>query len=421
MISDTLRRVNEDGGSGKQRGEDYVVSRAGTVSVRHALDRDGAQVSARESWRTEHAGTVSPVPSYYPAIQDSRMTFGFFVETKFIPEHVEHKTLTGQTHYQAMLKHLLKPERVDGMFNSVKPRVARLKSVSGWPYLDEVRLCDIKPDHVRRIVAAAFDRAYSAQTVKHIKNVIFAIVSHAQREGCFNGPNPVTQIKLPVPAGKVKQHLTIAQTKEMLEIMQSPDRELALIMITSGLNIPEICNLQWRDINTTESAKHVDGELIPARSIAVSAQWNRSGLGDRKRCRKKNIEIPDVLIPILENLRSQNDNPHPDSFVLLSETGQPILPTSIRVGRLKPIGRKLGIPWLSWQVLRRAQTGFMSEFRSQFNNHITPIAPGEHRVSAASGTNPRETAGLANSDTIGPKFSRHSFRASRSLRENHWM
>jgi integrase len=348
------------------------------------------------------------------------MTFGLFVETKFIPEHVEHKTLTGQTHYQAILKHLLKPERVNGMFNLVKPGKARLKSVSGWPYLDEVRLCDLKPDHVRRIIAAAFDRAYSAQTVKHIKNVTFAILSHAQREGCFIGPNPVAQIKLPPPAGKVKHHLTIAQTRKMLETMKSPDKELALITITSGLNIQEICNLQWRDVNMTESAKYIDGELIPANNIAVSAQWNRTGLGDWKRSRKRTIEIPDVLIPILENLRSQNRNPHSDGFVLLSETGKPIPPTSIRVARLKPIGRKLGIPWLSWHVLRRAHKGFMSELRSQFNNHITPIPPGEHKASAASETGPRETVSFAKPDTIGPRFSCRSFRAGRSLRENYW-
>src|SRR5437763_13132130 len=43
-------------------------------------------------------------------IQNARMTFCSFVETKFIPEHVEHKTLAGRTHYQAMLKHLIRPE-----------------------------------------------------------------------------------------------------------------------------------------------------------------------------------------------------------------------------------------------------------------------------------------------------------------------
>jgi len=30
-------------------------------------------------------------------IQNARMTFKSFVETKFIPEHVEHKTLAGRT------------------------------------------------------------------------------------------------------------------------------------------------------------------------------------------------------------------------------------------------------------------------------------------------------------------------------------
>src|SRR5215472_7072070 len=117
---------------------------------------------------------------YHPAVQDSRMTFDLFVETKFIPEHVVYKTLAGQTHYQAILKHLLKPEKVNGIFNTRNAASARLKSMAGWPYLDGVRLCDLKADHVRRIIAASQAAGYSLQTVKHIKNVFFAIISHAQ-------------------------------------------------------------------------------------------------------------------------------------------------------------------------------------------------------------------------------------------------
>ena len=48
------------------------------------------------------------------------MTFEFFVESKFIPEHVEHKTFAGKTHYQAILKHLLRPETVNRVFNPRK-------------------------------------------------------------------------------------------------------------------------------------------------------------------------------------------------------------------------------------------------------------------------------------------------------------
>jgi hypothetical protein len=97
-------------------------------------------------------------------------------------------------------------------------------------------------------------------------------------------------------------------------------------------------------------------------------------LGDWKRGRRRNIEIPDVLFPMLENLLGQKGTPNPDDFVLLSETGQPVVPAGVCVGRLKPIGRKLGIPWLSWHVLRRAHTGFLLGFRSQLNKHIAHLS-----------------------------------------------
>ena len=183
MVPDTFGTVNEVRRYPKQRGEDCVFATTSAVFNRSGAERGEAKVSAGEQLTIQHAKSVSLIPNYNPVIQDARMTLGSFVETKFIPEHVEHKTRSGRTHYQAMLKHLLTPELVNHLFDPGKEREARLKSVPGWPYLDAVRLCDIRPDHVRQIISSAFDRGYSTQTVKHIKNVIFAIISHAQREG----------------------------------------------------------------------------------------------------------------------------------------------------------------------------------------------------------------------------------------------
>jgi hypothetical protein len=184
------------------------------------------------------------------------------------------------------------------------------------------------------------------------------------------------------------------------------------------MNIQEICNLQWKHVNLTESERYLDGELVPAKNIAVGAQWNRVGLGDWRRGRRRNIDIPDVLYPILENLRSQKDDSNPDDFVLLSETGHPVVPAGVRVGRLKPIGRKLGIPWLSWNVLRRAHTGFLLEFRLQFNKHVTDLGTGQSKVSPGSARAAREIPTSGKSDTIGRKFSCRSFRTARYWREN---
>src|SRR5579871_3100397 len=162
-------------------------------------------------------------------IRDPGMSFARFVETKFIPERVEQKTLAGQTHYRSMLKHLLMPETVNRMFNPSGIVNGRLKRVPGWPYLDEVRLCDITTaDHVRPLIAAASACGYSSQTVKHIKNVLYAIISHAQRNGYFAGPNPVSKVELPPVTLKVRHNVTMSQTTAILELMQYPDREIAL-------------------------------------------------------------------------------------------------------------------------------------------------------------------------------------------------
>lgn len=293
------------------------------------------------------------------------MTFVLFVETKFIPGHVEHKTVSGQTHYQAILKHLLRPETVNRIFNPNKIANARLKSVSGWPYLDDIRLCDFTADHVRDLIAAAFARNYSPQTVKHIKNVAFAIISHAQREGCFESPNPVVRVNLPPMTRKTEHNLTVSQTRAILEMLSYPEREIALIAISTGMNIHEICHLQWKHVNLGHSLRQVDGELIPAMSIAVRTRWNRIGLGDSKRGRKRNIGIPKTLISVLAGLKQRTANPSPNDYVLEAQAGQPISIADLRTGRLKPVGRKVGAPWLSWRVLGRAHMAALSDFRSR--------------------------------------------------------
>jgi hypothetical protein len=344
---------------------------------------DDPAIPLREPANQSSLVGTSSMAGYNLAIQDSRMTFAFFVESKFIPEHVEHKTLAGRTHYRSILKHLVRPESVNRMFRSGNPANPKLTSVPDWPYLDQVRLCDLKAEHIRSLVSSAVMRGYSSQTVKHIRNVIHAIISHAQREGCFTGNNPVSLIKLPPMIRKTEQNLTIGQIKAILSLMQYPDKEIALMTVTTGMNIVEICELQWKHVNLTVSDSYMDGVLVPERSIAVRPRWNRSGLEDMDRGRNRDIDIPEPLFLVLEELQQRKTITNPDDFVLVSEGGLPLLATSFRTSRLKTIGRKLGIPWLSWQVLRRARTASLSEFRSQFNREMAHAAGKDYQSGSA--------------------------------------
>jgi integrase len=330
----------------------------------------GNDFSEPESPGLKMMGASSTRIGLSSVIQNPKMTFRSFVETKFIPEHVEHKTLAGRTHYQAMLKHLIPPEAVQRMFNPRNVANARLKSVPDWPYLDEVRLCDFKAENVRRVVAAAFEHNYSWQTVKHIKNVAFAIIAHAQQEGCFQGLNPVSQVKLPPKNQRATPGLSINQTQAILQLLPSPEKQVALFTLSTGMNIQEICNLQWKHVNLTGSPRALEGELIPPYSIGVRMQWNRTGLGSASQSRNRNIALPVPLFKVLSDLVLERGSLNGEEFVLVSDTGQPISSADLRSSRLSQVGRKLGIPWLSWRVLCRAHVVLLSEFRPQLDSMI---------------------------------------------------
>jgi integrase len=298
-----------------------------------------------------------------------------FVGSKFLPEYIERKSLAGRTHYQSMLKHILRPDTVDQLFNSAMvQRKSRLKAIPGWPYLDNVPLCELREQHVRDLTAAAFARGYSAQTVTHIRNVLGVIVVHAKRVRLFADENPVSGVELPPICHKKPEDLTIAQAMAMLKMMRYPEREIALIAITTGISIQEICGLQWKHVNLSKAGADCDGKAIPPGSILLWKHWNAEGIVPLHFNRIRLIKVPAPLSVILSRLKQEALSPDPNAFVLATPSGAPIRPASLRMTRLKVIGRKIAIPWLSWQVVKRAHEAMLSELRIQLNSDLVSSA-----------------------------------------------
>ena len=299
---------------------------------------------------------------------ESAMTIAEFVESKFVPEHVASKSLSGRTHYHAILKHVLTPEEVDRVFQvDVEKSKARLKALPHWPYLNGVRLCDTRPDDVQRLMSAALARGYSTQTVKHIRNVVGAIFTHARKEQCFIGDNPASLVQLPGMIRKEAHALTLAQTNEVLGVMRYPEKEMTLIAILTSMNMAEICGLQWKCMNLTEAWSNAFGEPIPPKTIAVRKQWLGGELRSvEKKSRQRNLPIPEPLLPILLGMSHRAEFTGPDDFVLVSRAGTPVNESNIAARRLKPIGKDLQMPWLSWHVLRRTHTTLAYELGNTY-------------------------------------------------------
>ncbi len=291
-----------------------------------------------------------------------------YIEEKFIPDHVSFKTSAGRTHYQAILKHILTPETVERMFAPSGSK-SRLRTLPDWPYLDHVRLCDLTSDHVRQLVMSASTRGYSPQTIKHIKNVVGRVISHARKEGYFNGENPASEIKLPAILHRNVHRLTIAEAKAILRLMQYPEREIALITMITGMTVSEICALRWKNVNLTDAPVYCDGDVIPPRHASVKQQQNDPDSHSPVVSRMRIVEIPEPLARRLQRLRREMQQFQPETFLLEGHGGVPLCAMDI-CAQLERIGREVGIPWLSWPVLKRAHQTLLSDLRVQLSDEL---------------------------------------------------
>jgi integrase len=305
---------------------------------------------------------------------DGGMTIAEFVENSFVPEHVAIKGLAGRTHYRAILKHVLTPEEVQRVFK-LEPykSLTRLTAISDWPYISHLRLSETRPEHIERLMLAAQARGYSMQTVTHIRNVVSAIFSHARKANCFHGLNPASQVAVPGMSRKEAHLLSLPELKAVLERMRYPEKEMTLLAVVTGMNVAEICGLQWKHVNLSTTWQGQNGESIPGRSIAVRKQWYRGELNSVKIGRTRNVEIPELLIPVLARLRERGRFTQPEDFVLVSEAGTPVNETNIASRRLKLVGQDLAMPWLSWHVFRRTRKEYLDRFGAEFVERMAAV------------------------------------------------
>jgi integrase len=301
----------------------------------------------------------------------SSTTFADFVEASFIPEFVATKRYAGRAHFQAILKYVLPPERVARAFGANRARTKnKLTAILGWPYIDRLRLQEITPAVIQDLTTAALARGYSIQTATHIRNVIRSIFAHAIRTGFYEGKNPASLVALPPMARRQTRTLTLSQLKALLETMRYPEKEVALIVMLTEMNVAEICGLQWRYVNTSKIGQMAGQELIPGRSIAVRNQSYRGELSSVAGKRRRFTRISELLISVLYSLKSNSRFTLPHDFVLASRNGAPIWPENILKRRLKPIGRSFNLPWLSWSVFNQTVVKLRSQIGSTFDEEL---------------------------------------------------
>jgi integrase len=298
-----------------------------------------------------------------------------FVESVFIPGHVELKSAAGRAHYNSILKYIFTPECVEQMFSTYgKRRRAVRKTRSGWPYLDDIKLHDLTEDRVRQLISCALSRGYSPQTLKHIRTVIGSIVKLAEREQVFKRENPIGKVDLPALRRRECHELTKQEAKSILKFLRYPEREVALLTMTTGMGVKDICALRWKDVNLTSVPAYHKGRQIPRRSIVVAKPSSHQAKRPVQQMPDKHFAISETLAAALIEVRQRRGPVDPDDFVVTAPNGDSQSQLTLKSLRLTPASKELRMPWLSWQVLRRAHQAFIEELRTVLMDELTLTA-----------------------------------------------
>jgi integrase len=276
-----------------------------------------------------------------------------FVERKFIPEHVALLKQAGQLHYGLRNE---KTGEYGGMFKHILPA------------LGELKLRDVTPSDLQQFVSGATVEKRkklgkqvvvtrtpaSSQMRLHLKNALSAIFEHAIAIEWLGSRNPAKSIKLPEMQRKQAHALDVDQAKALLEVLQSPPREMVMTAMLTSMNVAEICGLLWKNLNLTDAWKVADSEAIAPFSLVVRQQWR---LGEytslKETARARMLPIPAALVMVFAQMKARPKRTGPDDPVFVSRNGTPVDEHNIANRHLKKAGAALGMPWLSWHCFRR--------------------------------------------------------------------
>jgi integrase len=261
---------------------------------------------------------------------DAISTLADFIRESFEPSYLRNMGAGGRKNYAYLLRHHV------------------------LPVLGQTRLSEITYDQIQQLVQGMLERGYAVQTARHVRQVITCLYKHAARSGAFTGPMPCIGIRLPaLVRTRERRALTIDQAKAVLNEFKSPYREMALVSMTTSMNLAEICGLKWKCVNLSSEPLVWDGELIPPHALAVRESFYEGTFGPPKTAnRRRFVALPQVAVQALQKLKNTTRFPDPNDVVFVSRNGTPKRASNLRYAIIKPIGKRLGIPWLNWHAFR---------------------------------------------------------------------
>lgn len=206
---------------------------------------------------------------------------------------------------------------------------------------------------------AGAPKRLSRESVDKIRDVLSSILGSAMKYGYLVN-NPAAGLQLPPEKRGKRRHkpfIRPEQFRALIEMISEPYSTMVFVAVYTGLRVSEVVGLRWGDIH-----EH---------SITIDERYCRGDWGEPKSdASNTTIPVNSKVIERIHRLRTLTvevkagtgtrkyqavKSDGPDDLVFQSvKNGRPMRDNNILTRHIKPAARKMGIPWVNWQVLRRS-------------------------------------------------------------------
>ncbi|MDE1160622.1 MAG: tyrosine-type recombinase/integrase [Acidobacteriaceae bacterium] len=257
-------------------------------------------------------------------VKNGTVTFGWFVRNRFVP--LKEADWRGET--AKIKKYLIQAHLVD-TFDAI-----RLEN------FDKFTL----QNHLNQLA-----KTQSKDTVLQIRSYIRSIFAEAVDQD-FLSKDPARMVKVPAHLRPVdKTTLTWDQLRAALAKLEDNLRDWILVKLdmSNALRPSEVFPLRWRCF------------LEEQRIIDIQETLYKGEIRPYGKTKGSMTQLPIAeelaleLIEWREELRSKGKDVSPDAFIFGGRSGKPMDPSNFRKRVLHKLAKDLGLPKLTFQVIRR--------------------------------------------------------------------
>jgi integrase len=227
--------------------------------------------------------------------------------------------------------HTLKPKTIESyqylIESHIKPEIGNLK------------LIQIRPDHLQTLYSRKLEAGLSKRTVQYIHAVIRRSLNFAVKWGLIVR-NPTDAVSAPRPPRIPPETLTVAEINTFLVVVRNHQYfPIYCIAIGCGLREGEILGLRKQDVD-------LENEVLQVRQTVVSVHGKLSFGEPKSEASRRPVAMPDFVVDALrEHFKKAED------LLFATRSGKPISPRNI-LRHFHASLAKAGLPRVKFHSLR---------------------------------------------------------------------